>query len=158
MTVRGRAEVFRGADAVAAGLVTRDRLRGPGYVRLLPDTYARVRDREPDLGLRSRAASVWAGPGSVLCGYSAAELLGRSCAPPSAPAEVVVPGRAAPRTRADAVVRRETLRPAEVTEVDGVRVTTPLRTAFDLARRVPGSEGVVAVDALARAPSTRTCC
>jgi hypothetical protein len=34
--------------------------------------------------------------------------------------------------------------------VDGVRITSRLRTAFDLARLLPLTEGVVAVDALAR--------
>lgn len=46
------------------------------------------------------------------------------------------------------VVRHEALPDDEITTVDGVRVTTPLRTAYDLARRLPTVEAVVAVDAL----------
>jgi hypothetical protein len=45
---------------------------------------------------------------------------------------------------------RSTLEPGDVTELCGVRLTTPLRTAFDLARTEPLVDGVVAVDYLAR--------
>jgi hypothetical protein len=37
MTVPGGPTPFRGSHAVAAGLVTPDRLRGPRFLRLLPD-------------------------------------------------------------------------------------------------------------------------
>ena len=136
---------------MAAGLVTPDQLRGPQYERVLPDTYVRVDGRRTDLRLRSLAAHHWAGPDAVLCGYSAAELLDRSCAPWHAPAEVVVTaGRAGARSRQGVIVRRDVLHPGEITEVDGVRVTSRMRTAFDLARWLSPTEGVVAVDALAR--------
>lgn len=151
MTIPGWPVVFRGTAAVAAGLVTPDLLRGPRFQRLLPDTYA-PSDATPDLRLRSLAAYLWAGPEAVLCGYSAAELLGAPCAPWDAPAEVTVPAaRAGPRSRPGIViVRRDVLHPGEITAVDGVRVTGRLRTSFDLARLLPLDDGVVAVDALAR--------
>src|SRR4051794_41619504 len=82
---------FRGSAAVAAGILTRDRLYGPRFRRLLPDVYAPAA-AEPNLLLRSRAAALYVGTRGVLVGYSAAEVLGASCAP----AEVTVPdgGRA----------------------------------------------------------------
>ncbi|MCO1658609.1 hypothetical protein [Pseudonocardia humida] len=46
---------------------------------------------------------------------------------------------------------RDRLDPGEIVEVDGVRTTSPLRTAFDLARRGELEDRVVAVDALANA-------
>lgn len=111
MTIPGWPEVFRGTAALAAGLVTPDLLRGPRYRRLLPDTYAPA-DAHADLRLRSLAAYLWAGPDAVLCGYSAAELLGASCAPRAAPAEVAVTAvRAGPRSRDGVVVRRDVLTP-----------------------------------------------
>jgi very-short-patch-repair endonuclease len=138
---------FRGSAAVAAGLVTRDCLFGPRFRRLFPDVYVPA-DREPNLALRSRAAAVYVGEHGVLVGYSAAELLDASCAPQDAPAEVTVPdGR---RSRPGLVVHRFRPLPAEVDLCDGVRVTTPLRTAFDLARRPDRTEAIVAIDALAR--------
>ncbi|MET0190042.1 MAG: DUF559 domain-containing protein [Pseudonocardia sediminis] len=148
MSVPRWPEVFRGSEAVAAGLVTPGRLRGPDFDRLLPDTYAPAGSR-PDLRLRSLAASYCAGPDAVLCGYSAAELLGASCGPRHAPAEVIVTVDG-PRSRPGVRVRRDALHPGEITEAGGVRVTSRLRTAFDLARWLPPDEGVVAVDALAR--------
>lgn len=151
VTVPGWPEVFRGTAAIAAGLVTRGRLRGTEFTHLLPDTYAPADGTEPDLRLRSLAAYRWAGPGAVLCGYSAAELLGSSCGPVGAPAEVAVTVvRSGVRSRPGVRVRRDLLHPGEITVLDGVRLTSRMRTAFDLIRWLSPTEAVVAVDALAR--------
>jgi very-short-patch-repair endonuclease len=48
------------------------------------------------------------------------------------------------------LVHRDRIAPGEIVEVDGLRLTSPLRTAYDLARRPDLVEAVVAVDALAR--------
>jgi hypothetical protein len=98
--------------------------------------------------LRSRAAFLLVQGRGVLCGYSAAELLHAGCGPPSADAEVLIPerdGRRHPGLR----VHRGRLFADEVCEVDGVALTTPLFTAWTLARRSSLVEAVVAVDALA---------
>ncbi len=85
----------------------------------------------------------------MLSGYSAAALLDAACAPPShTPAEVTVVGGGL-RGRFGLVVHRDTLLPDEITQVGDVRCTTPLRTAFDLARRPDRDDAVVAVDRLA---------
>lgn len=139
---------FRGSTAVAAGLVTRGVLRGPGYRRLFPDVYVRA-DEEPTLLLRSLAAYRLVEGRGVLSGFSAAEVLDASCGPRDAPAEVTVPG-GAQRRHPGLVVHRGTLAPGEICTVDGVRCTFPPRTAYDLARRGPLVERVVGVDALAR--------
>ncbi|MDN5916214.1 MAG: endonuclease domain-containing protein [Pseudonocardia sp.] len=149
MTVPGWPVVFRGSEAIAAGLVTPGKLRSRAFRRLLPDVYAPASGGPADLTLRSIAAYRWAHDRGVLSGYSAAELLGRSCGPWSHPAEVTVAGEAL-RSRDEVIVRRDRLHPGEITEVDGIRVTTSMRTAFDLARRLPLVEAVVAVDNLAR--------
>jgi very-short-patch-repair endonuclease len=139
---------FRGSVAVSAGLLTRAVLTGPRFRRVFPDVYVRA-DVERDLALRSLAALVLVGEEGVLGGYSAAELLGASCAPLGAAAEVIVPGR---RRAPPGLLIREALVPAgERWRVDGVAVTSPLRTALDLACRGSLVEAVVAVDALAHA-------
>lgn len=138
---------FRGSAAVAAGLVTRDRLYGPRFQRVFPDVYAPA-DAEPTLLLRSRAAAVYVHGRGLLVGYSAAELLGASCGPAHAPAEVTVPDGC--RSRPGLVVHRFRPSPAEVTCRRGATVTTHLRTAYDLGRRPDRTEAVVAIDALAR--------
>jgi hypothetical protein len=78
--VPGWPTVFRGSDAVRAGLVTPGRLRGPGFLRLFPDTYVRRRGEPPGLAERSCAAYLYARGRGVLSGYSAAELLRASSA------------------------------------------------------------------------------
>ncbi|OZM78745.1 hypothetical protein [Pseudonocardia sp. MH-G8] len=140
---------FRGGAAVAAGVITADVLRGPRFLRLFPDTYVSApEDGPPDLALRSHAAYRYLDGRGVLSGYSAAEVLGASCGPRNAPAEVTVPDLGQ-RTHAGLVVHRSRLLPGEITEVNGVRTTSPLRTAYDLARRGDLVERVVAVDRLA---------
>jgi very-short-patch-repair endonuclease len=148
-TVPGWPSAFRGSAAIAAGLITPGRLRGKRFLRLFPDTYITAPDAgPPDLKLRSIAAYRYVEGKGVLSGYSAAEVLGASCGPWDAPAEVTVPPRGQ-RSRPGLLVRRTVLHPGEITEVMGLKVTTPLRTAYDLARRDDLVEGVVAVDRLA---------
>lgn len=139
---------FLGSAAVAAGLVTTKALRGPRFRRLFTGVFVRA-DVEVDLALRSRAAYLVVQGRGVLGGWSAAELLGASCGPADTPAEVVVPG-GSQENRPGLRVRRDRLLPDEImTLPDGTALTTPLRTAYDLARRSPLVEAVVAVDALA---------
>jgi very-short-patch-repair endonuclease len=146
--VPGWPVAFRGTLAVAAGLVTPDQLRGPRFRRLFPGTYARAED-PPHLALRSLAGYRYVEGRGVLAGYSAAELLGASCGPADALVEVVLLD-GAQRDRPDLLVRRERIAPGEIVEVGGVRLTSPLRTAYDLARGDDLVEAVVGVDAVAR--------
>jgi hypothetical protein len=140
-------DVFRGSAALSAGLLTRAALRGRHYRRLLPDMYAPA-ELPPDLALRSRAAFLWGRGRGVLAGYSAAELLGSECAPADAPAELALPA-AHQRSPKGLIVRQVRLADDEYLARGGIVLTTPLRTAYDLARQCPLVEAVVAVDALA---------
>jgi very-short-patch-repair endonuclease len=147
--VAGWPLAFRGTAAVAAGLVTPDVLRGPRFLRLFPNTYIRTpEDGPPELLVRSLAAYRYLDGRGVLSGYSAAEVLGASCGPRDAPAEVTVPDLGQ-RALPGLLVHRSSLFPGEVAEVNGLRVTSPVRTAYDLARRGDLVERVVAVDRLA---------
>lgn len=141
---------FRGSTAVAAGLLTRGVLRGPRFQKLFPDVYAPAH-LENDLLLRSRGAGVLVAERGVVAGYSAAELLGASSGAEDAPAEVLL---TTPRRQSYGCqgvrVHRDRVEPDEITRIGGVAVTTPERTAFDLARWAPTlTERVAAVDALA---------
>lgn len=139
---------FRGSAAIAAGLITPGGLRGPRYRRLFPDIYVPA-GAAVDLGLLSRAAYLLVAGRGALGGYSAAELLGADCAPLGAPAEVVLPHRL--RARENLLVRQDEVPADELQVVDGIVVTAPVRTAYDLGRRDPLVEAVVAVDALSHA-------
>ncbi len=141
---------FRGSAAVAAGLLTSGQLRGPRFQRLFPDVYAPA-DLEPDLALRSAAAAVLVDGRGVLAGYSAAELLGASCGPADAPAEVLMLRTGGQSYRCPGLrVHRDLVDLAETTVAGPYGITTSVRTAFDLARWVSAlREKVVAVDAIA---------
>lgn len=139
---------FLGTEALADGRLSRGRLYGPRYRRVFPDVYVPA-GVELDLATLSRAAYLLVRDrGGVLAGYSAAVLLGADCAPPDAPAEVLV-GRNT-RAHPGLLVRRGTADGEDAATAAGCRVTAPLRTAWDLARRLPLLEAVAAVDALAR--------
>jgi hypothetical protein len=139
---------FRGTEALAAGLVTRAQLRGPRYRRVFPNVYARA-ELPDDLSTRSKAAYLLVrGQHGVLAGYSAALLLGADCAPSAAPAEVLVARNT--RSHPGLTVYYGSPDPADLTYAAGCRITGALRTAWDLSRRLPLVEAVVAVDALAR--------
>jgi len=139
---------FRGRDAVAAGLVTLGQLRGPRFRTLYSGIFVRA-DVELDYAMWCLAGALAVEGRGVLGGWSAAELLGASCAPRFAPVELIVAGSSAP-TRPGLVVRADHLTRYEVTSAHGVAVTTALRTAFDLGRRPPMTEAICAVDALTR--------
>ena len=62
---------------------------------------------------------------------------------------MVAPGTGI-RPRPGLLVHRDAIDPAEIWRARGCRVTSPLRSAWDLARRVDRTEAVVAIDALAR--------
>jgi hypothetical protein len=139
---------FRGSSALASGALTRGVLYGPGYRRLYPDIHIAA-SAELDLETWSRAAHELVAPCGVLAGYSAAELHGASCAPDGAPAEVILLDGYRRRAGPMLVVHLDAVAHGEITFVEGMRVTTPERTAADLARWAPSmTEAVVAVDAL----------
>jgi hypothetical protein len=136
MCVPGWPTAFRGSAAVDAGLVTWAVLHGPRFRRLYPDTYVATGPRPLDLTLRSHAALQYVEGRGVFAGCTAAELLGASCAPANAPVELIVPHRGQ-RGAEGLRLRRERLMTDEIDEIDevlGLPVTTPPRTAFDLAR------------------------
>lgn len=139
---------FLGSEAIRAGLVTRDTLRGPRFKKLGVDVFTAA-DLPANFANRSRGVALRLNGSGVLSGYSAAELLGSGCVPGHPSVEVTVPGGDF-RERPGLTVHRDLLAEDEVTTVDGVAATTPLRTAWDLARWLPTVEAVVAVDALAR--------
>lgn len=78
-------------------------------------------------------------PGEAVDGLSAAFLWGVDLLPKSAPVSVSVPMRSSSSRNRNLMlaVTRTTLPPADVTTFSGIRLTTPLRTAFDLAGDCP---------------------
>ena len=140
---------FRGSGAVAAGLITPAGLRARCWRRLLRDVYCHT-DLPDDIDLRAAAVALVLPPGAVVAGHHAAWLYGVDVAARGAPVQVCVP-RGTVLRRPGVAPYAAKLADDDVTTVRGLPVTTPLRTALDLARRESLTEAVVAVDALAHA-------
>jgi hypothetical protein len=137
---------FVGTDAIGAGAFTERELRR-SCTRIYRNVYQR-RGSELTAKDRALAAWLWSDKKAVLAGNSAAAVLGTKWVDPHAPAELLSDRKRPPPL---IITRNETLLPGEVMKVNGILVTSPARTAFDLGRR-PGLErAVVHVDALAQA-------
>jgi very-short-patch-repair endonuclease len=128
-----------------AGRLTRGQLRSKGWRRLFPDVYA-CASLPVDHRMRARAVVRLLLPGAVLSGRSAAVWWGVGLAGPDDDVECTVPLSCRAGTAQGVRVTRRTLAPVDVATRDGVAVTTPLRTALDLARIQPLEEAVVALD------------
>jgi hypothetical protein len=139
-------EPFRGSVALAAGELTPYQLR-TRYVALHKDVYV-PRDVELTAVLRAKACWLRSRGRGVLAGYSAAALHGAKWIDPKLPAAIIDVNRFA---TAGVQAWEERIDEDEISIVDGMRVTTPARTALDLARRLPHGPAVAAVDALAQA-------
>lgn len=140
------AEPFIGSEAVASGLVTPYALRSR-FVRVHPDVYVPA-GTALSAGLRARSAWLWSRRRGVVAGRSAAALYGTKWIDDRAPAQLLYPYRRPPdgiQTWSDRLVGDE------IQTIGGVPVTTPARTALDIACRSPVDKAVAAIDALARA-------
>jgi Protein of unknown function (DUF559) len=97
---------------------------------------------------RARAAWLWSGGNATLTGLSAAAVLGTKWLDAGEPAEMSRPNRHAP---SGIVVRSYNLGGAEAGIVNGIRITSPERTAFDIGRNLSMRRAVPVLDALANA-------
>ncbi|OBI79790.1 hypothetical protein [Mycobacterium sp. E740] len=137
---------FIGSEAVASGLLTPYELRSR-YVRLYPDVYS-TEDRDITAVVRAKAAYLWSQREAVVAGQSASALHKAKWVDGDRPAELLGPNRRPP---AGIRVWSNRFAEDEIKVIDGIRVTTPTRTALDLACRYPLGKAVPAIDALARA-------
>jgi hypothetical protein len=139
-------EPFIGSEAIASGALTRHRLRSR-FIAIHPDVYISP-DTNVTAATRAHAAWLWSRRRGIVAGQSAAALYGAKWVDHRQAAELLYEHRRPPtgvRTWLDRVADDETQ------IVAGIPVTTPARTAFDLACRYPVAKSVAAIDALARA-------
>jgi len=139
--------VFRGSEAVRSGRLTRHQLHSSAWRRLFPDVYA-CSALEVTHELRAEAVTSLLVPGAVASGRTAATLWGVELAGSEDDVECTAPGSTGAGSVTGVRVGRSRLSPEEVTRRRGVPVTTPLRTALDLARIRPLDDAVVALDRL----------
>jgi hypothetical protein len=142
-------EVFIGSEAIGHGL-TRGQLRW-NYRPIFPDVYA-PKAESPSLRRNTVGAWLWSGRNGVIAGRAAAALHGALWVPDTAPVEMIWRSGRPP---AGIVVRNERIEADEIIEVAGLPVTTPERTALDLARHLPRDAAVSHLDALARATGVK---
>jgi hypothetical protein len=139
-------EVFVGSDALAAGSITRARLRW-NYRTIFPGIYL-PKQAVPSLRQRTHGAWLWSGCNGVISGRAAAAMHGALWVEADTPIEMIWRCGRPPR---GIEVRNERIDAADVAEIGGVHVTSPERTAFDLARHLPRDLAVRHLDALANA-------
>lgn len=158
---------FLGAQAVQRGLLTPAQLRSKAYVRLMRGVYV-VRERAVDDNVRLEALRLAIAPGTVVCGLTAAWLHGAWKPPPGrvVPLHVTRPVRAHGQQVAGVSRRRLVLRGSpdlasaelgygmsvldrDVVLLDGLAVTSTVRTCFDLMRQRWLVEAVAVADAFA---------
>lgn len=133
--------VFVGSEALAAGKVTRNDLRRH-YRRMFPGVYG---PPEPTIRDRARGAWLWSGRRGVVTGVAASALHWAKYVDDDVPIELLWANGHAP---SGLIVRNEAYTAAEVTTYDGIPLTTPARTIFDLGRHLDRDEAVARIDAL----------
>lgn len=145
--------VFRARDVLGQGLLTRCQLRSAGWRRLLQGVYADAA-LPVTHGLFVAAARLVIPRQAAMAGRSAAWLYGvDELAGPADPVEVLVPTehRFGP-VQGVQIHTAERIPSADLREADGKLVTSPARTAADLAAAAPDIvEAVVVLDGLLRA-------
>ncbi|AFC52060.1 hypothetical protein OCQ_05470 [Mycobacterium paraintracellulare] len=116
------------------------------YTRVFPDVYV-TEGTELTHVMRSRAAWLWSRRRGVLAGFSAASLHGSNWVDAARPVDIIHDNRHPPP---GLTTWGDRLEGDEFVWIDGVAVTTPARTAVDLACWYPLTTAVAAIDALAR--------
>ncbi len=142
---------FIGSEALTSGAFTRHQLRSR-FVKLHSDVYV-----SPDVDVtapeRAYAAWLWVETtrhrGRAVRVGTAPRKMGR----PRAPAQLLQEHRRPPP---GIITWLDRISSDERQVIAGVAVTTPARTAFDLACRYPLNRAVAAIDALARATKFTT--
>jgi hypothetical protein len=138
---------FRGSAVVERGLLTRRQLRTGPWRRLFRDVYVAA-EADVDHLTMCQAAALLAPAGAALSHRSAAMLYGANILGRDQPVEMTASPTAGMRSQPGLVVARSPLPSADVWRRGGLPVTSPLRTAFDLARGSDLVAAVVGVDAL----------
>ena len=126
--------------------MTRGRLRW-NYRALFPDVYA-PKAAAPSLQRNTEGAWLWSGRNGVIAGRAAAAAHGARWIDDTTPIEMIWRcGRPPPGI----IVRNERIEADEIVEIAGLMVTSPERTALDIARHLPRELAVRHLDALSQA-------
>lgn len=148
--MRGDEWPFLGRQAVRRGEISAWQLQRD-YLPIYRNVYL-SKQAQLTAVTRARAAWLWSGGDATLTGLSAAAVLGTKWLNADKPAELSRPNRHAPR---GITIHSYNLDARETLVVNGIRVTTPERTAFDIGRSIPRIRSVPVLDALVNATNLK---
>ena len=137
---------FIGTEAIHDGRLTRGQLRW-NHTAVHPRVYL-PNETERTLQQNTAAAWLWTGRRGVIAGRAAAALHGAEWVDATTPIEIIAEHT---RRRTGVVVHEEQIASDEITYIGELPVTTPVRTALDVARHLPRDIAVAHLDALAAA-------
>jgi hypothetical protein len=146
MRMENRDWPFRGTDALAAGLVTPHQLRTE-FESVHRNVYI-PRGQPLTPVTRAIAAWLWSGRTATMAGLSAAALYRTAWIDAWLPAEL---NRQSRDKTHGIILHSDVLWDDEVCLHDGLQMTTPARTAFDLGRRKGFTNTLIQLDALTHA-------
>jgi hypothetical protein len=142
--------VFVGSHAIAEGFLTRGQLRRRGYRRVVHGVYV-----DPSLPfdhrLKSEGVALLLPGDAVIGGHSAAAWYGAAFAGPNDPVTVLRTSDVRWDGPRGVRVHQTVLGPGDRTVIDGVPLSSPHRTAWDVAALEPLGTAVAALDAMVRA-------
>lgn len=139
-------EPFIGSEALALGALNRHQLR-TRYRAVFPGVYVTA-SSPPSLHQRISAAWLWSGRRAIIAGVAAAALHGAKWIDADIVVDLV---NGNPKPPNGIRTRRPVLLDGELQSISGRAVTSPARTAFDIAREGNVGRAVARLDALARA-------
>lgn len=139
-------EIFIGTEGVAGKAVTRHDL-ARWYRPIFPNVYA-PRWRALTLYDRALGAWLWSRRRGIITGAAASALHGAEWVDPDVPIELIFNSAHPPK---GIVARNERIAQDEIRSVQGLPVTTPARTAFDVGRYQRRGPALARLDALMRA-------
>ncbi len=143
----GMTELILGSEAMATKAMP-ERVMRSLYKAVHPGVYCPA-GIELTARERAEAAWLWSRREAVIAGNSAAAVLGAKWVSPQLDAELIHNNRRPPP---GIIVQTDALLDGEVVHVDGVAVTGPARTAFDIGRRTSSRlQAVQRLDALTNA-------
>ncbi|CAN5381993.1 DUF559 domain-containing protein [soil metagenome] len=139
-------EPFLASEALASGALTFRELKR-FHRQVFPGVWV---DRCADLSMigRSKAGWLWSRRNAVLAGLSASAALGAKWIDADTPIDMIYTNRRPPT---GIVVRTDLVLSGEKVVAKGLPVTSPARTAYDLARRLELEGAVPRIDALMNA-------
>lgn len=143
-------DVFIGSAALANGELTRATLRW-NYRAMFPDVYL-SKLVTPSLVQKTVGAWLWSGRNGIIAGRAAAALQGALWIDAATPIDMIWQCGRPPH---GIMVRKERIEADDIVLINGMLVTSPERTAFDLARHLPRNLAVRHLDALAQATGVK---